>query len=350
MAGSDTATLSVVRLSDLQSGQDAECFAALVKKVPGTTHKGERYLKCYFRDRRTTVEAPLWADSRFLKQAEGWPDGNAYRLRVHAEVKPRYGMQIEILDIRPAGPEDEPDGYDFYDLVEATEYEVELLWGRIHDCVEKYIESPPLRRLVLELLAEHAGLFKKMQAAMNFHHAYTGGLLEHVWSMTRISGYLADHYAKYYHDLNPPLDRGVIVAATVLHDIGKLIELEYHPVEARYTKQGYLVGHILIGRDLVREKARQIDGFPEETLLLLEHAILAHHGRREFGAPVLPQTIEALIVSAVDDLDAKVNATARERLRDGDGEFTEKVYALDGRRIYRGVRVPPPAPDLPGCP
>src|SRR5262245_56399127 len=139
MAGSENGSpgVGVVRLSDLQSGQDAECFAALVRKQPGQTYKGERFLKCYFRDKRVIVEAPLWADSRFLKQAESWPDGTAYRLRVHAEVKPRYGMQIEILDIRPAGPEDAADGYDFYDLVEATPYQVETLWRRIHDCVEK---------------------------------------------------------------------------------------------------------------------------------------------------------------------------------------------------------------------
>ena len=94
------------------------------------------------------------------------------------------------------------------------------------------------------------------------------------------------------------------MAAAILHDIGKLVELDYHPVEAKYTKEGQLIGHVLIGRDLVREAARKIDGFPMETLLLLEHAILTHHGKREWGAPVLPQTIEALLVSFADDLDA----------------------------------------------
>src|SRR5206468_875000 len=107
--------------------------------------------------------------------------------------------------------------------------------------------------------------------------------------------------------------KGVIVAASILHDIGKLRELSYHPVEAKYTKEGSLIGHVLMGRDLVRDVARQIEGFPDETLLLLEHAILSHHGKKEFGAPIVPQTIEALIVSFVDDLDAKVNIAARER-------------------------------------
>src|SRR5262249_39568057 len=158
------------------------------------------------------------------------------------------------------------------------------------------VEEAPLKELVVRLLAENTELFRKMQAATNFHHSYTGGLLEHVWSMTRIAGFLADHYAKYYDGLNPPLNKGVIVTAAILHDIGKIKELSYHPVEAKYTKEGSLIGHVLMGRDMVRDLARRIEGFPEETLLLLEHAVLAHHGKKEFGAPIVPQTIEAMIV------------------------------------------------------
>ena len=101
-----------------------------------------------------------------------------------------------------------------------------------------------------------------------------------------------------------------------------------------------------MGRDLVREAARKVEGFPEETLLLLEHAILSHHGKKEFGAPIIPQTIEALIVSFLDDLDAKVNIAAGHRLRaPGDGEFTDKIFAMDNRRFYRGVPVDPPSED-----
>jgi 3'-5' exoribonuclease len=99
-----------------------------------------------------------------------------------------------------------------------------------------------------------------------------------------------------------------------------------------------LIGHILLGRDMVREAAARIDGFPRELLLNLEHAILAHHGKREFGSPVVPQTIEALLVSYIDDLDAKMNIMARERMNSrNDDEFTDRVYTLDNRRIYKGI-------------
>ena len=166
--------------------------------------------------------------------------------------------------------------------------------------------------------------------------------------MTRICGFLADHYAKYYDGLNPPLNKGLIVAAAILHDLGKVRELKYDPVEAKYTKEGSLIGHVLMGRDLVREAARKIEGFPEETLLLLEHAILAHHGKKEFGAPILPQTLEALIVSFVDDLDAKINMVAQElRRTTTEGEFTDKIFAMEHRRIYKGIPLEMPGADDP---
>ncbi|MDR3634105.1 MAG: HD domain-containing protein [Isosphaeraceae bacterium] len=342
MAGTDTA---VVRLSELAHGQEAVCFAALVRKETGTDKHGKPFIKCHFRDKRTSVVAPLWWGNALLAEADSWHEGTAYRLRTKGDWKVKYGLQLEILEIRPAVDEDRAEGYDFRDLFESSDYDPDELFRKLHDFIQRWIEDAPLRQLVESLLHEHAELFKKMPAAQNFHHGYTAGLIEHVWSMTRVAGFLADHYAQYYHDLNPPLNKGVIIAATILHDIGKLRELDYHPIETKYTKEGCLIGHVLIGRDLAREAARKIDGFPEETLLLLEHAILAHHGKRDFGAPVVPQTLEALLVSYVDDLDAKMNIAARERLfSNTEGDFTNKVYALDNRRLYKGV----PVPDLGG--
>ncbi len=332
----------VVRLSELIDGQEAQCFAALVKKVRGKTYKNETFLKCYFRDKFVTLEAPVWADSRFLKQAETWGEGLAYRLHVRASLSPKYGLQLEIINIRPAVEADAVDGYNFFDLVESSERDPDDLLAKIREIIEKCIDEVPLKTLVVNLLDDNAELFKKMPAAQSFHHSYTSGLIEHVWSMTRVAQFLAGHYAKYYRHLNPPLNKGVVVAATVLHDIGKLRELDYHPVEAKYTTEGCLIGHVLMGRDMVREAARRIEGFPEETLLQLEHAILAHHGRKEYGAPILPQTIEALLVSYIDDLDAKMNIAAKHRLSSTTKDaFTDKVYALDNRRFYKGIPIEP---------
>lgn len=338
MAGTDTA---VVRLSELAHGQEAVCFAALVRKETGTDKHGKPFIKCHFRDKWTSVVAPLWWGNALLAEAEEWQECIGYRLRAKGDWKVKYGLQLEILEIRPAQDEDRADGYDFRDLFESSDYDPDELFQKLIGFVHRWIGDLPLRQLVESLLLEHADLFKKMPAAQNFHHSYTAGLIEHVWSMTRVAGFLADHYAQYYRGLNPPLNKGVIIAATILHDIGKLRELDYHPIETKYTKEGCLIGHVLIGRDLARDAARKIEGFPEETLLLLEHAILAHHGKRDFGAPIVPQTLEALLVSYVDDLDAKMNIAARERLLSNtEGDFTNKVFALDNRRFYKGVPVP----------
>jgi 3'-5' exoribonuclease len=335
MAGTDTA---VVRLSDLEHGQEAYCFAALVKKERGTDKHDKPFVKCHFRDKRVVYVAPFWSGNAMREEAETWQDGAAYRLRARANNSVRWGMQIEILEARPAVAADAEDGYDFFDLVETSIKNPEESFETVLAIVRKCIDDPHLRQLVETLLHDHADLFKKMQAAQNFHHAYTGGLIEHVWSMARVASMLADHYARYYQQLDPPLNKGVIVAAAILHDIGKLRELEYHPVEAKYTKVGCLVGHVLIGRDLVHEAAGKIEGFPEETLLLLEHAILSHHGKKEFGAPVEPQTLESLLVSFVDDLDAKMNAVARKRIDcTTEGDFTDRIWPLDNRRFYKGL-------------
>jgi 3'-5' exoribonuclease len=335
MAGTDTA---VIRLSDLSHGQEAVCFAALIKKEKGTDKHGNPFVKCHFRDKRVIVVTPIWSSNALLADAETWPDGVAYRLRVKGNWNVRYGMQLDILECRQAIEEDADDGYDFFDLVESSDQDPEDLFRKLHETIDRCIDEPCLKQLVKSILHDHGDLFKKMPAAQNFHHSYTAGLLEHVWSMARIAGFLADHYARYYHQLNPPLNKGVVVAGAILHDIGKLRELDYHPVEAKYTKHGKLIGHIVMGRDLVRETARTIDGFPEETLLLLEHAILSHHGKREFGSPIAPLTIESLLLSFVDDIDAKMNIVARERLKAGlDDDFTNKLFALDNRQFYRGI-------------
>ena len=245
------------------------------------------------------------------------PRGRLIACRFAASHDLRYGMQLEILGIRPATDDDAGDGFDFFDLVPNSQYSA----GRAaqEDCdqlIERYIDHPALKTLVENILERACRRCStRMPAAQNFHHSYTSGLLEHVWSMTRIAGFLADHYAKYYDQLDPPLNRGLIVAATILHDIGKLRELEYHPVEAKYTKEGCLIGHVLMGRDMVREAAQTDRGLPRRSCSC---AWNMRSWRITASASSVRRScrrrMEALLVSYVDDLDAKMNIVARERM------------------------------------
>src|SRR5271168_5280051 len=117
----------VIKLSDLVDGQEAVCFAALIKKTRGTTQANQPFIKCYFRDKRTTLEAPLWHDNRYLREADAWPEGAAYRLVVRGKYGLRYGLQLELLGIRPASDADVREGFDFSDLVESSKYPPEDL-------------------------------------------------------------------------------------------------------------------------------------------------------------------------------------------------------------------------------
>ncbi len=336
---------TVVRLSDLADGQEGEFFAALVKRDAGTDRHGNPFYKCLFRDKRASRVAPIWASDPLLSFAADWTLHQGYRIRAKAEDS-KYGPQIKVIECRLVIPEDSADGYDFFDLVESSKYSPDQIVQQIFAIIAKNISCPHIRQLLETLIDRHGDLLRKMPAAQNFHHSYSGGLVEHLWSVTRVSLALAKHYGDYYNELNPPLNRDVIVAGAILHDIGKLRELDYHPVEAKYTKHGTLIGHIVLGRDMVRDTARDIPGFPDETLLLLEHAILAHHGQMQYGAPKEPATIEALIVHYADEIDAKINAVAAERMRSTtDGEFTSKIFAVGNRTFYKGIPVEIPGDD-----
>jgi 3'-5' exoribonuclease len=157
------------------------------------------------------------------------------------------------------------------------------------------------------------------------HHAYRGGLLEHVLKLAEVGETLARAYGA---------DADLLLAGAVLHDIGKLEELTYDGV-ASYSRAGNLVGHITIGVSMVREAAAAIAGFPDGLRHRIEHLVVSHHGERELGSPVEPMTAEAFILSAIDDLDARLHQFRRHvREDDGDGEFT-RYHTRFGRVLLK---------------
>jgi len=162
-------------------------------------------------------------------------------------------------------------------------------------------------------------------AALTVHHAYRGGLLEHVLKLAEVGALLANAY-----DADPDL----ILAGAVLHDLGKLEELDYDGA-TRYSVSGNLVGHITLGVMMVRDAARAIDGFPDDLLLRIEHLIVSHHGARDHGSPVEPMSVEAFIFSALDDLDATLHQVRRHIADDrGAGPLTS-YYPRLGRVLLK---------------
>jgi 3'-5' exoribonuclease len=280
----------------------------------------------------------VWSDSAWFADCEArWQVGTFYKLRCRYS-ETQYGPQIDLDRVREVDEKDRADGFDPAVFFASTRFNIEEMFAELVEIAKNGITDAPLRRLVLELLQEHAEEIKRIPAASRNHHAYTGGFLEHVLSVTRTAVYLADKYADYYPNMQPPLSKSLVVAGAILHDIGKLIELRYQPHGSEYTAKGRLVGHILLGRDLVREKAATVPDLDPEVLLRLEHIIVAHQNLPEWGSPIAPHTPEALLVYFADDLDAKFHmlATALERQPQDGEQFTGSDNPLR-RRIFRGL-------------
>jgi 3'-5' exoribonuclease len=225
-----------------------------------------------------------------------------------------FNQRLElILDkIRRVIPDDAKLGFREEDCIPASPRPLDEMWQELTIRLAG-IQDPYIRELLTRVVDRHADKLRVWPAARQVHHAYRSGLLEHVLKLMEIAVFLADAY---------DARRDLVIAGALLHDIGKLEELDYETT-VNYSLSGNLVGHIVIGARMVRDVIREIPDFPPELGLEIEHLILSHHGQKELGSPVVPMTIEALIVAAADDFDARMNQVRRHLADDDtDGRFT----------------------------
>lgn len=329
---------SIVSLSDFVSGEQGDCFVLLSARERAQTRDGKPYYRVTFRDAGRSATSMIWSDTGWFPDCETkWAVGEFYKVRC-TYSESQYGPQIEIDRIRLVEAADRQQGFDPDGFYDHTRFDKEEMFAELVQIAEQQISEVPLRQLVVGLLTEHADLIKRMSAAARNHHSYIGGYLEHVLSVTRTAVYLADKYIAYYPELQPPLSKSLVVAGAILHDIGKTLELDHQPSGAEYTAIGRLIGHILLGRDMVREQARGIPDLDPETLLRLEHIIVAHQNLPEWGSPVAPHTPEALLVHMADDTDAKFNMMAKPLAtppQPGE-QFTSRDNPLR-RQLFRGL-------------
>ncbi|HWA98825.1 MAG TPA: HD domain-containing protein [Pirellulales bacterium] len=304
-----TKVVQVVTLAEMINGQEADLFALLTSKEELTTRDGKPYFKVGFRDAGRHVQFPVWNDSTWADDCRSrWVPGCYYKLRaVYRETN--YGPQLEIRKIREVCDADTAEGFDPANFLPRSKFDSDEMYDELVAIAKERIGDRPLRDLVLGLLKSNRSELLTLPAATRNHHCFVGGYLEHVLSVTRTAVMLADKYDNYYPDLRPPLNKGLVAAGAILHDIGKLHEIAWQPGGAEYTPAGTLVGHILQGRDIVRDAAaaQAAAGKPldPETLLRLEHIIISHQRLPEWGSPKPPMTPEALLVHYADDLDAK---------------------------------------------
>jgi 3'-5' exoribonuclease len=311
------------RISDLSPEAEGWGYFLCTSKELRPIRNGELLLFT-LQDSSGRIEAKvLDAVERFRDEFEA-----GEFVRVEARAALFHGqLQLNVAHVRRVNPEqDRRQGFREDDCVFSAPRSIDEMWAELIAHVQA-VRDPHLRVLLNRITADHEHQLKEWPAAQQIHHAYRGGLLEHVVKMADVGRYLARAY-----DANEDL----VLAGVLLHDIGKLQELSYEPGGASYSRDGNMVGHIGLGLIMLRDAIRAISGFPDDLRAHVEHLVASHHGSRERGSPVEPKTVEAFIVAAADELDSKLSQV-RQAIRDdveGD-EFTGWHKRL-GRVLYKG--------------
>ena len=287
-----------------------------------TTKTGKYYLHVELGDKTGQIGARMWNATEALFKA--LDKAEFVRVAGRAEVY-QDSLQLIINIVRAVSA----DEVTIEDFLPATTQDVDEMYAKLRELADS-VGNAHLSQLLDSFLEDEdfSARFKKAPAAVSYHQPFLGGLLEHTLAVTEMADYVAERY--------PLLDRDLLITGTILHDIGKIEELSY--VRAfDYTDRGRLIGHLIIAVEMIQDRVRQIEGFPQHLFDLLSHLVLSHHGEYEWGSPKLPMTAEAIALHHLDNLDAKVEASTRaiETDRLGEGNWTEYSRMFQ-RKFYRG--------------
>ncbi len=298
------------RIADLDETSTGFGFYLCARKEIRTGRGGADFIVLVLQDASGQIAARIFDDVAALDREF---ESEEF-VKVHARGN-RHNQKLELIveKIRRVDRiHDRLDGFREEDCIPCSPRPLDEMWAQLQSLVQG-VANPWIRRLLELVVERHGDRLRIWPAALLVHHAYRGGLLEHVLKIAEAGAALAASYGA---------DVDLVVAGAVLHDIGKLEELRYDGVTT-YSRRGNLLGHITMGAQMVHQLAESIEEFPEELRTRIEHLIVSHHGERELGSPVEPMTAEAFILSAVDQLDAQLHQFRRHVEEDGNrGEFT----------------------------
>lgn len=305
----------------LTPGDVIEDEFALAEKAVLQKRDGNQYLNVVLADRTGHIKGVVWDNVQAIAAAAAAGDF----VRVSGSVSEYRGTpQLVIKAMTAIGAE----AVDPEDFLPATALDVDQLFERLVK-LSRTFTTPWLSRLFEAFWQDEAFVagFKKAPAAKRMHHAYIGGLLVHCLSMALLADKIAAHYNG--------LDRDLLIAGTILHDIGKLREFDY-ATAIDYSVEGRLLSHIVIGLEMLDAKLRRIPDVPREGANLLKHMIVSHHGDPAFGALEPPKTIEAVVLHYIDDLDSKVNAVREFMAKEDPSQTWTSFHRVLGRHFYMG--------------
>ncbi len=315
--------MNQIKIKDFTEGDMLEGFYAVKDASLQTTASGKSYIRITLSDSTGSISGNMWDASRELFAT--FATGSIIKTRFAVESY-RGRLQVKLDKLRVAAEEE----IDYRQFIPVTKFDIGALWDEFYSYIAA-ISDADYRRLLEYIFAdsELCERFRRAPAAKGNHHAFIGGLLEHTVSLLR--------YAAAFVTASPQkLDQDLLLAGTMLHDIGKVEELSVGVI-IDYTDKGKLLGHLIIGSMLVEKAAGRLTGFPEEKKCLLQHMILSHHGKFEYGSPVLPAVPEAFALHHLDNLDAKTVAACRILSEDESGNsWTERSWMLDTMLYKQG--------------
>jgi 3'-5' exoribonuclease len=307
-------------IKDLVADQVITGFFLVHEKEVRNTNNGKPYLRMELGDRTGSVEARMW--DQFDGMAKGVTRDDFVKVQARVEIY-RNRPQLLLQQFRVAKPEE----IDVADFLPHTSFDVDELYKELL-CYGEQIRNPWLKQLVMKILCEPqiAVRYKRAPAAKVMHHAYLGGLLEHVVGLCGLAKQIAAHY--------PELDLDLLLTGAILHDVGKLEELCYERAIG-YSTEGQLLGHIVMELETVAKAMEEIPGFPDRLKTVVQHILVSHHGEYEFGSPKLPMIREAMVFHYMDDMDSKLAAVrAALAVEPGEEEWSAFSGAL-GRKFLR---------------
>lgn len=304
---------------------------ALVKRIEvKTSSKGQKYMDLTLGDKDGDVDAKYW----------DYQEGVTPMFEINSIVKVRGQLQefrgapqFRVSNIRAAVPSDNVRPEDY---IATAEYQPEAMYRAILELADGFSDRD-LAELLKAVFAKYKKELLLYPAAVRLHHAMQGGLLYHTLSILR----LCQQVAKLY----PTVDEDLLITGAALHDIGKIVEMDANELglASQYTTEGNLLGHLVVGAMMVRDVAKEI-GTPEDKVVLVEHMLISHHGKPEFGAAVPPKFLEAIILSKLDELDATIYEVCETYTNVEAGEFSSRLWNFDNIAIYNPGRADHPEP------
>jgi 3'-5' exoribonuclease len=307
-------------VSDLGAEQTITSYFLVNEKEIRNSRAGKAYLRLDLGDRSGTIEAVMW--DQFEASAKDISRGDVVKVNARVESY-RNKLQLTLQQLRLAKPEE----VELADYFPHTKEDVGKLWAQLLEFANS-IENPWLKKLVNGIIGDPAtaARYKRAPAAKVMHHAYLGGLLEHVIGLCGLAKQVAAHY--------PELNADLLLTVAILHDVGKLDELCYDRAIG-YTTEGQLLGHIVMELETVSKAMDAIEGFPANLKTVVQHLLISHHGQYEFGSPKLPMIREAMVFHYLDDMDSKMAAVrAALATESGDDEWSAYSAAL-GRKFLK---------------